>query len=98
MLRRVGPGFDSPDDRFLSGFLSRAKYVLEALFEETISSFIQRDHPYKNDFNGTSPDTDIRPPLHMAELATAVDGGNAAICIDNMPGHGLDIDPPIIKK
>ena len=95
MLRRVGPGFDSLGDRFLLGFVLRAKYVYasEALFEDTISSSIHRDHRYKNDSNGTSTDTGIRPPLHMTELATAVDGGHVAICIDSMPGQGLRIDP-----
>ena len=30
----------------------------------------------------------------MAELATAVDGGHLALCIDSMPGQGLHIIPP----
>ena len=38
--------------------------------------------------------TGIRPLLPMAELATAVDGGQVSLCIDSMPSQGLHIIPP----
>ena len=50
------------------------------------------DNP--NDVTHASPKAGKTPTTNIAELATAVDGGNGYKCIDGIPSQGVHVNSP----
>ena len=72
----------------------------EALFVDTARMLECEEPSTHNETTDTrTPLIPVRPLLpmfrpHEAVLATAVDGGRGALCVDSMPSQGLHVTPP----
>ena len=70
----------------------------EALFKEADKLLDAVGPSILNDSDQAPPDTGKTPTTHdthEAVLATAVDGGRGALCVDSTPSQGLHIIPPL---
>ena len=73
----------------------------EALFKEA-DKLLELEGPSILDPNQAPPDTGKTPTTnhntYEAVLATAVDGGRGALCVDSMPSQGLHVIPPNLTQ